>query len=314
MSPRRVTVLLLLALFGWMAASVSDRFSPTADEIAHLTAGYSYLTANDYHLQPENGIFPQRWAALPLLLSAPNFPPADDPDRHLGQLMLVGYDFFYQRGNAPDVLLAEGRAMIALLGVATAALVYAWSRTLFGTAGGLVSLVLAGFARCCSRTPAWRRRTWRGRWASSWRCSPGGDCATGCRPAACSRPAGRSGCWRWPSSPACCSRRSRSCWRGRLRRAPLPVAAGQRRWRLGGGRRAAALAGGGLAAAALAVAVIWAAYGFRYTGARPAPRGPVLTPWDDVLMTRPATIVMDMADRLPSHELLNRQPGVCRPS
>ena len=108
MSPRRLTVLLLLALFGWMAASVSDRFSPTADEIAHLTAGYSYLTANDYHLQPDNGIFPQRWAALPLLLSAPNYPPPANPYRHLGDMWQVSFDFFYERGNAPDALLAEG--------------------------------------------------------------------------------------------------------------------------------------------------------------------------------------------------------------
>ena len=314
MSPRRLTVLLLLALFGWMAASVSDQFSPTADELAHLTSGYSYWTTNDYHLQPENGNFPQRWAALPLLLSAPNYPPPANPYRHLGDMWQVSFDFFYERGNAPDALLAEGRAMIALLGVATAALVYAWSRSLFGTAGGLVSLVLAGFCPVLLAHAGLATSDMAGAlgfllallawWRLCHRVSPGRVLAAG--GALGLLALAKFSCVLFaPVAVVLAGARL-------LRRAPLPVAAGQRRWRLGGGRRAAALAGGGLAAAALAVAVIWAAYGFRYTAQGPGlpPGGRFFTPWDDVLMTRPATIVMDMADRLPSHELLNRQPGV----
>lgn len=53
--------------------------------------------------------------------------------------------FFYLLGNAPDAMLAAGRAMIALLGVALVALVFAWARSLFGAAGKWVSLGLAAF-------------------------------------------------------------------------------------------------------------------------------------------------------------------------
>ena len=73
---RRVAIVLLLALFGWMAASVSDNFCTTADEIAHLTAGYDYWANAAYNLQPENGNFPQRWAATPPRGSAPGSPRA----------------------------------------------------------------------------------------------------------------------------------------------------------------------------------------------------------------------------------------------
>ena len=51
-------IALLLGLHVWMAASVSRFHSVTADEIAHLTAGYTYWTRNDYRFQPENGNAP----------------------------------------------------------------------------------------------------------------------------------------------------------------------------------------------------------------------------------------------------------------
>ena len=71
---RRIVPLSLLVLFGWMALSVSPRVGVTFDETAHLTAGYSYWLNDTYLLQPENGNFPQRWAALPLLFASTHFP------------------------------------------------------------------------------------------------------------------------------------------------------------------------------------------------------------------------------------------------
>jgi hypothetical protein len=70
-----------------MATSVSDTMCTTGDEIAHLTAGYSYWTTDDYRLQPENGNLPQRWAAIPLLASGTQVPDAR-PERvaDLGRL------------------------------------------------------------------------------------------------------------------------------------------------------------------------------------------------------------------------------------
>ena len=312
--PRRVAVLLLLVLFGWMAASVSDRFSPTADEVVHLTAGYSYWTSGDYHLQPENGNFPQRWAALPLLLTAPNFPPPDDPDRHLGDMWRVGNDFFYERGNAPDVFLAEGRAMIALLGVVTAALVYLWSRSLFGTAGGLVSLVLAVFCPVMLAHAGLATSDMAGAlgfllalltwWRLCHRVTPGRVLAAG--GALGLLAVAKFSCVMFaPVAVILVVARL-------LHRAPLPAALGPRRWRLAGLRRAVALAAGGLGAAVFAAVVIWAAFGFRYTAQGPGlpPGGTFTRPWDDVLMTNARSLVVDMADRLPPQETLHLEPGV----
>ena len=313
-SPRRLAILLLLALFGWMAASVSDRFSPTADEVAHLTAGYSYWTSGDYHLQPDNGNFPQRWAALPLLVLAPNFPPPDDPNRHLGDTWRTGYDFFYQRGNPSDALLAGGRMMIALLGVATAALIYLWSRSLFGTAGGLVSLVLAVFCPVMLAHAGLATSDMAGAlgfllalltwWRLCHRVTLGRVLAAG--GALGLLAVAKFSCVLFaPVAVMLAVARL-------LRRAPLPAALGVRRWRLRGWRRAGALVGGGLAAGALAVAVIWAAYGFRYAAQGPGlpPGVQFLQPWDDVLLTRPGGLAFDQADRLPSSDVARLDPGV----
>ncbi len=307
---RRTAVVLLLALFGWKAASVSDNFSTTADEIAHLVSGYSYWTNNAYTLQPENGNLPQRWATLPLLAMKPNFPPADDPAVRGGDMWHAGYDFFYGLGNTPDLMLAAGRAMIALLGVALVALIFAWSRALFGWAGGWVSLGLAAFcpvllahaglatsdlAAALGFTAA--LLTW---WRLLHRVSPGRVLAAG--GALGFLAVAKFSCVLFaPMAVILAVARL-------LRRTPLPVAFGAWRARLAGWRRAAALVGGGLAAAALAVAVIWAFYGFRYAAAPEG--GEFIRAWDDVLITKPHAVAIDMADRVPSSETVPLAPGV----
>ena len=58
----------------------------------------------------------------------------------------MGDQFLYDSGNDADTMLGRGRAVMALLGVALGALVYAWSRRLVSPAGAWVSLVLFVFS------------------------------------------------------------------------------------------------------------------------------------------------------------------------
>src|SRR5664279_1715284 len=74
---RPTLVIIVIALFPghFLLAVGSKRHeSTTSDELAHLTAGFSYWHNNDYRLQPENGNLPQRWAALPIWLAGATFP------------------------------------------------------------------------------------------------------------------------------------------------------------------------------------------------------------------------------------------------
>ncbi|MGO8702537.1 MAG: ArnT family glycosyltransferase [Candidatus Brocadiia bacterium] len=135
----------LLAIhFALAVTSVMNKCT-TADEIAHLPAGYCYWIHNDYRLNPENGNFPQRWCALPLLLGRYAFPADASRFWTASNVWAVGHQFFYLMGNDVQAMLLKGRAFTALLSVMLGLIVYFWSRRLFGPIGGMISLALYVF-------------------------------------------------------------------------------------------------------------------------------------------------------------------------
>lgn len=148
--PRLVLVALvsgLLAMHVWLALSATIQLGVTADETAHLTAGYSYWKFNDYRLQPENGNLPQRWAALPLLAQPPHLDPTEQPDAWgRSHVWLISQRFFFESGNSTEFLLLCARTTTLLWSVATGLLVFGWSRRLWGDGGALLSLALFAFS------------------------------------------------------------------------------------------------------------------------------------------------------------------------
>ena len=135
----------LAALHAVLAVTATAEKSMTSDEIAHLTAGHAYNTRGDFRLQPENGNLPQRLAALPLTLAGDPLPSADRADWNGAEVWRYGQAFFYGSGLPVEERLFQARAVMALVSAATALLVFAWSRALFGTAGGFISLVALVF-------------------------------------------------------------------------------------------------------------------------------------------------------------------------
>ncbi len=119
--------------------------SPTFDEPTHLTAGYSYWLRNDFRLDPENGNLPARWAALPLMASRPNFPEADSRTWSLAYVEHISQQFLYALGNNSDDLLLQGRIMMSAFSGGLCLLIFFCARRLFGTAGGLISELIAVF-------------------------------------------------------------------------------------------------------------------------------------------------------------------------
>jgi tetratricopeptide (TPR) repeat protein len=128
-----------------MALSAARQKSPAFDELPHLTAGYNIWLNHDFRFDAGNGDFVKRWAALPLMFSRPAFPPRSDPDWRQGDFFATGFTFFFHSGNDPALLLAQGRAMVALLGAVLGLLVFTCARELFGNRGGLLALVLFVF-------------------------------------------------------------------------------------------------------------------------------------------------------------------------
>ena len=146
---RRWAVALLVAalLAGYYALCLTATRQEccTFDEIAHVTAGYTYWKTGQFRLQPENGNLPQRLAGAALLGLGPKLPATDSILWHDSSVWQYGAQFFYHQGNDADALLLRSRAAIALLGVATGLLVFLWSRQLFGLSGALLSLTLFTF-------------------------------------------------------------------------------------------------------------------------------------------------------------------------
>jgi dolichyl-phosphate-mannose-protein mannosyltransferase len=136
----------LVVLYWLLATSALSGTCNTCDEIIHLAGGCSYWLNNDYRLQPENGNLPQRWHALPMVLSRTcRLPGPEHPAWKRSDAWQIGQAMFFESESSPELLLSQGRAMAGLLGAGVCLTVFLWSRRLFGLRGAFVSLALAVF-------------------------------------------------------------------------------------------------------------------------------------------------------------------------
>ena len=137
--PAAASVLALFWIF--MVASLRDK-SLTFDEVVYAASGYAQWHYGDYRIQPENGQLAERVAGLPMELSLAPIP-APDPEswRNADQWQLGG-QWIYRKGGDAEGVGFDGRMACGLFAVALGALVWAWSRRLFGPVGGMVSLLL----------------------------------------------------------------------------------------------------------------------------------------------------------------------------
>jgi hypothetical protein len=141
--PRPLVIIGVLLALGHavLATLAMNSKSTTADELAHVTGGYTFNHWNDYRLHPENGILPQRLQALPATLRGAAYPDQSSLDWRESDVWMTGHTFFYELGNDAGRLLREARAMNSLFGAAVLLLAGWWAWRLFGPAGALVTLL-----------------------------------------------------------------------------------------------------------------------------------------------------------------------------
>lgn len=295
-----------------MAATSARRTGVTFDEPAHLAGGRAYWEAGDYRFHAENGLLPQRWAALPAWLGGTAFPTKNSGAWERGDVWSVARTYLFASGNDLRALLASARAMIVLLGVVLLVALWRWSASLWGERGALVTLALAAFcphllahgSLATSDLAATLGFTvallaW---WRLLHRVTPARVVGAGVATAllALSK---FSGVLLAPVVLLLLFVRL-------ARRHDLPVGWRGARFRVAGIRRLGPLGLGVLGAAAIGWGGIWAGYGFRFSAAPGQDAAAFLQPWAEVMIEQPRLAGSTMADGRVPEELVELRPGV----
>lgn len=153
--PDRLTkllaIFLLVVMFSLAFLSMKDD-ALTFDELAHIPAGYSYVTQQDYRVNPEHPPLAKDLAALPLLFQDLNFP--TDSQNWLQDAGAppwwvqfdLGTEFLYRSGNDPQNIIIWSRTMMIFLLLALGWLLFSWTRKLAGNGPALLALFLFSFS------------------------------------------------------------------------------------------------------------------------------------------------------------------------
>jgi hypothetical protein len=111
------------------------------DELAHIPAGYSYITQKDMRLNPEHPPLMKDLAGVSLLMLHPNFPTNVKPwTEDINGQWDMGRIFLYDAGNNPDQILLWARLPMMLLALLFGWMLFAWARKRYGPKVGLLSL------------------------------------------------------------------------------------------------------------------------------------------------------------------------------
>lgn len=142
---------LLLITFGLAFFSMLGD-SLTFDELAHIPAGYSYLTQFDYRVNPEHPPLVKDLAALPLLFLNLNFPSSDQlwlQQSEAPQWWVqfdLGNKFIYGSGNDPRSIIVFSRLPMIFLLLLLGWFLFKWTKELGGNLAGLIALFIFSFS------------------------------------------------------------------------------------------------------------------------------------------------------------------------
>ncbi|MBI2639534.1 MAG: glycosyltransferase family 39 protein [Candidatus Sungbacteria bacterium] len=142
----RLALLILAAMAGLMFFSARGE-SAIMDELAHIPAGYSYLTQKDYRLNPEHPPLLKDLAAFPALFLNLHFPLDTKPwTNDINGQWDQGRIFLYESGNNADQILFWMRLPVMALAVLFGWIFWRWTKNRFGAKAGLFALVFYSFS------------------------------------------------------------------------------------------------------------------------------------------------------------------------
>ncbi len=137
-----VGTLLLALLAASVFSSLED--APTYDEPLYMASGYYYLESGEYLLNLEHPPLAKAIAALPFLFMEVQRSGIDPMDT--GYQFDFSHRFLYTVNHRPQTMLQLSRLTMTLLLLATALLLYAWARRIYGYREALLALFLMVFS------------------------------------------------------------------------------------------------------------------------------------------------------------------------
>jgi len=138
----------LIAFTGIMATASIINDSLTMDELAHLPAGYSYLTQKDMRLNPEHPPLIKDLSAFPLLfIRNIRFPyEIKSWTQDINGQWDFGNHFLFKTGNPAEKMIFWSRIPMILLLMVLGIYVFLFAKNLFGKKAGLLALFFYSFS------------------------------------------------------------------------------------------------------------------------------------------------------------------------
>ncbi|MCX6811641.1 MAG: glycosyltransferase family 39 protein [Candidatus Berkelbacteria bacterium] len=137
-------VFILLAIMFVTMFTVAKGDSGTTDEVAHIPAGYSYVKALDYRLNPEHPPLAKVIAGISLSFLHLKGP-FDDWSWQVANQWEAGWNFIYEQGNSAGQMLTYARTPMMLLTLILALVIFFWVRSKFGNKVALIILLFFTF-------------------------------------------------------------------------------------------------------------------------------------------------------------------------
>jgi hypothetical protein len=132
----------------FLATISQEQESAIMDEVAHIPAGYSYLTQKDMRLNPEHPPLIKDLSAIPLLfLNKINFPSnIIFWTTSINDQWDFGFKFLYESGNDADKIIFWSRIPMLLLLILLGFFIYRWTKELYGKLAALFAVFLFSFS------------------------------------------------------------------------------------------------------------------------------------------------------------------------
>jgi len=137
----------LLAIMFFVGLSSYKQDSLTMDEQSHIGAGYSYLSQQDFRINPEHPPLIKDLSAIPLLFLNLNFPVNDTAwTEGVNNQWILGNKFIFNSGNNADQLIFWARLPMLFILISLGWFLFWWTKKEFGKEAALITLFLFSFS------------------------------------------------------------------------------------------------------------------------------------------------------------------------